>query len=194
MVIGLTGKSCSGKNEAGNILAQTGLEVWDLDRIAHRGLEENREAVEAVFGPDISRPAIGRIVFRDPEKRRQLEGILYPWLGKKISAWKDENPDGVLVINGALLHRAGFHLLCDCIIYVDAPFNVRLERALQRDGVTEEQFRLREGSQDDVDFRVVDYKVPVHVILNVDLNLDELRRQVLNICDKIGVLTVPVQA
>ena len=194
MVIGLTGKSCSGKNEAGNILAQTGLEVWDLDRIAHRGLEENREAVEAVFGPDISRPAIGRIVFRDPEKRRQLEGILYPWLGKKISAWKDENPDGVLVINGALLHRAGFHLLCDCIIYVDAPFNVRLERALQRDGVTEEQFGLREGSQDDVDFRVVDYKVPVHVILNVDLNLDELRRQVLNICDKIGVLTVPVQA
>ena len=194
MVIGLTGKSCSGKNEAGNILAQAGLEVWDLDRIAHRGLEENREAVEAVFGPDISRPAIGRIVFRDPEKRRQLEGILYPWLGKKISAWKDENPDGVLVVNGALLHRAGFHLLCDCIIYVDAPFNVRLERALQRDGVTEEQFRLREGSQDDVDFRVVDYKVPVHVILNVDLNLDELRRQVLNICDKIGVLTVPVQA
>jgi len=194
MVIGLTGKSCSGKNEAGNILAQAGLEVWDLDRIAHRGLEENREAVEAVFGPDISRPAIGRIVFRDPEKRRQLEGILYPWLGKKISAWKDENPDGVLVINGALLHRAGFHLLCDCIIYVDAPFNVRLERALQRDGVTEEQFRLREDSQDDVDFRVVDYKVPVHVILNVDLNLDELRRQVLNICDKIGVLTVPVQA
>ena len=194
MVIGLTGKSCSGKNEAGNILARAGLEVWDLDRIAHRGLEENREAVEAVFGPDISRPAIGRIVFRDPEKRRQLEGILYPWLGKKISAWKDENPDGVLVINGALLHRAGFHLLCDCIIYVDAPFNVRLERALQRDGVTEEQFRLREGSQDDVDFRVVDYKVPVHVILNVDLNLDELRRQVLNICDKIGVLTVPVQA
>ena len=194
MVIGLTGKSCSGKNEAGNILAQAGLEVWDLDRIAHRGLEENREVVEAVFGPDISRPAIGRIVFRDPEKRRQLEGILYPWLGKKISAWKDENPDGVLVVNGALLHRAGFHLLCDCIIYVDAPFNVRLERALQRDGVTEEQFRLREGSQDDVDFRVVDYKVPVHVILNVDLNLDELRRQVLNICDKIGVLTVPVQA
>ena len=194
MVIGLTGKSCSGKNEAGNILAQAGLEVWDLDRIAHRGLEENREAVEAVFGPDISRPAIGRIVFRDPEKRRQLEGILYPWLGKKISAWKDENPEGVLVVNGALLHRAGFHLLCDCIIYVDAPFNVRLERALQRDGVTEEQFRLREGSQDDVDFRVVDYKVPVHVILNVDLNLDELRRQVLNICDKIGVLTVPVQA
>ena len=194
MVIGLTGKSCSGKNEAGNILAQAGLEVWDLDRIAHRGLEENREAVEAVFGPDISRPAIGRIVFRDPEKRRQLEGILYPWLGKKISAWKDENPDGVLVVNGALLHRAGFHLLCDCIIYVDAPFNVRLERALQRDGVTEEQFRLREGSQDDVDFRVVDYKVPVHVILNVDLNLDELRRQVLNICDKIGVLTVPEQA
>lgn len=194
MVIGLTGKSCSGKNEAGNILARAGLEVWDLDRIAHRGLEENREAVTAVFGPDTSRAAIGRIVFSDPDKRRQLEDILYPWLEKKIISWRKANPDGVLVINGALLHRAGFHLLCDSIIYIDAPFGVRLGRALQRDGVTEEQFRLREGSQDDVDYRVVDYRVPVHVILNENLNLDELRRQVLNICDKIGVLTVPVQA
>jgi dephospho-CoA kinase len=194
MVIGLTGKSCSGKNEAGNILGQAGLEVWDLDRIAHRGLEENREAVAAVFGPGASRASIGKVVFSDPEKRKQLEDILYPWLGKKISAWKDANPDGVLVINGALLHRAGFHLMCDAVIYVDAPFDVRLKRALGRDGVTEEQFRLREGSQDDVDYRVVDYVVPLHVISNGDLNLDELRRQVLNICDKIGVLTVPAQA
>jgi dephospho-CoA kinase len=84
--------------------------------------------------------------------------------------------------------------MCDAVIFVDAPFDVRLKRALGRDGVTEEQFRLREGSQDDVDYRVVDYVVPLHVISNGDLNLDELRRQVLNICDKIGVLTVPAQA
>jgi len=194
MVIGLTGKSCSGKNEAGSILARAGLEVWDLDVMAHFGLEENRDAVMAAFGPDISRPAIGRIVFGNPEKRKELEDILYPWLRKKITAWKDANPDGVLVINGALLHRAGFHLLCDAVIYVDAPFEVRLQRALQRDGMTEDQFLLREKSQADVDYRVVDYGVPLHLILNDGLHLDELRRQVLNICDIIGVLTLPAQA
>ena len=194
MVIGLTGKSCSGKNEAGRFLADAGLEVWDLDVMAHRGLEENREAVKAAFGPDISRPAIGRIVFSNPAKRKELEDILYPWLGKKITAWKKANPDGVLVINGALLYRAGFHLMCDSVIYVDAPFDVRLGRALQRDGVTQEQFLLRERSQADVDYRTVDYVVPVHVVCNEGLNLDELHRQVLNICDKIGVLTVPAQA
>ena len=194
MVIGLTGKSCGGKNMAGDILAQAGLEVWDLDRMAHRGLEENCDAVRSAFGPDISRAAIGRIVFSDPARRKELEDILYPWLEKKIRAWKDANPDGVLVINGALLYRAGFHLLCDAVIYIDAPFEVRLKRALDRDGITEEQFLLRERSQADIDFRVVDYGVPVHVVSNADLNLDELRRQVLNICVRIGVLELPPQA
>ncbi len=194
MVIGLTGKSCGGKNLAGEILMQAGLEVWDLDRMAHRGLEENADAVRSAFGPDISRAAIGRIVFSDPARRRELEDILYPWLGKKITAWKEANPDGVLVINGALLYRAGFHLLCDEVIYIDAPFEVRLKRALERDGITREQFLLREKSQADVDFRVVDYSVPVHVVSNAGLNLDELRRQVLNICVRIGVLELPLQA
>ena len=194
MVVGLTGKSCSGKNEVGRILSGYGLEVWDLDVLAHRGLEENREAVAAVFGPDTSRSAIGRVVFRNPAMRTKLEDILYPWLGKKIAQWKDSNPGSVLVINGALLYRAGFHLMCSAVIYVDAPFDVRLRRALRRDGVTEEQFRLREDSQADVDFRTVDYGVPVYVIDNEGPNLDELRRQVSDICDKIGMLTVPVQA
>lgn len=194
MVIGLAGKSCSGKNEVGNILAEKGFRVWDLDNLAHRGLEENREAVAAVFGPDTSRAAIGRIVFCDPSMRRRLEDILYPWLEKKITEWKEANPDSVLVINGALLYRARFNLMCSAVIYVDAPFDVRLRRALRRDGVTEEQFRLREESQADVDFRTVDYGVPVYVIDNENPNLDELRRQVSDICDKIGMLTVPVQA
>ena len=110
MVIGLTGKSCSGKNEVGLILEKQGLKVWDLDTME-----------------------------------------------KRIRSWKDSNPGGVLVINGALLHRAGFTRLCDCVIYVDAPYEARLSRAMQRDGITEEAFRLREESQRDVDYRDVKF-------------------------------------
>ena len=201
MVIGLTGKSCSGKNEVGNILLEEGLKVWDLDLMAHDGLLANLDAVTQAFGPEVvsyrnglpevSRKAIGKVVFSDPAKRRELEGILYPWLEKRISSWKAANPDGVLVINGALLFRAGFAGLCDAVIFVDAPFEVRLARATKRDGITEEAFRLREASQDDVDFRVVDYGVPVHVVMNGSSKIDELHRQVADICDRLDILRMP---
>ncbi len=198
MIVGLVGKSCSGKNYVGLILQREGLLVWDTDEMCHDGLYENLDAVVKAFGPEVvsivdgqtivSRKAIGKVVFSDPGKRTELEGILYPWLKGKVIRWKAENPKGVLILNGALLYRGGFHLLCDSIIYVDAPYEVRRDRAMERDGITEEQFRLREASQSDVDYRVVDYVVPMHVILNNDANFEEVNRQVFHICDKLGIL------
>ena len=156
MVVGLVGKSCSGKNRVGSILNGLGLEVWDLDVMAHDGLEANAKAIEGLFGPEavrwekgkpvISRQAIGKVVFSDPQKRKALEDIIYPWLKVLVTDWVKSHADGVLVLNGALLYRSGFCRLCDHIIYVDASFNVRCRRAIERDGITEEAFRLREES------------------------------------------------
>ena len=50
MIIGLTGKSCSGKNHVGKILQEIGLEVWDLDKMAHDGLDANSDAIIKLFG------------------------------------------------------------------------------------------------------------------------------------------------
>lgn len=198
MVIGLTGKSCSGKNCVGDILKDAGFLVWDADRMCHDGLIENKEAVFSLFGekagtekdgvfvPD--RREIGRVVFSDPAKRTALEGILYPWLLEKVLEWKASNPDGVLFLNGALLHRAGFQAIGDIVIYVDATYEVRLKRAMERDGVSREVFDLREKAQEDVDYRNVSYGLPLYVITNNESDIDNLHRQVFNICDRIGIL------
>ncbi len=198
MIIGLTGKSCSGKNYVGEILRSRGLEVWDTDVMCHNGLTENLQAIVSEFGEgvvirdaegfEVSRPALGKIVFEDEGKLRALEGILYPWLRKLVLEWKDSNPEGILVLNGALLYRAGFCELCDCMIYVDATYEVRLSRALQRDGIDEKAFRLREKSQTDVDFRDVDYGIPLYIVSNNDSNLEEVNRQVIDICDTLGIV------
>ena len=193
MIIGLVGKSCSGKNVVGSILEKNGILVWDLDKMCHEGLEENAEVVTKVFGC-VSRKEIGDIVFSDPSKRKELEAILYPYLERKILAWKASNPGKVLVINGALLYRAGFHRLCNAIIYVDASYEVRLSRAVNRDGISGEAFLLREKSQADVDYRNVDYEVPVYVVDNDEFNFDKLNRQIFIICDKLGILKMQYQA
>ena len=198
MIIGLTGKSCSGKNYVGELLRARGLEVWDTDKMCHDGLTENIRAIVSEFGEcvlvegkngmEVSRPALGKIVFSDPDKLRALEGILYPWLRNLVLYWREKNPHGKLVLNGALLYRAGFCDLCDSIIYVDATYEVRLRRALERDNLDEKSFLLREKSQTDVDFRDVDYGVPLYIVANNDSNLEEVNRQVIDICDKLGIV------
>lgn len=198
MVIGLVGKSCSGKNEVGKVLQKLGLEVWDLDEIAHDGLEVNANAIEALFGAKavrrekgkviVDRKVISDVVFSDPSMRTKLEGILYPWLEAKAVKWAKDNPNEVLVLNGALLYRAGFNKICDSVIYVEASFGTRLKRAIKRDGVTEEQFKKREASQEDVDYKVVDYGVPVYLVSTEDGDMDKLCQQVFNICDTLGIV------
>ena len=194
MVIGLTGKSCSGKTYVGKVLEGIGLEVWDTDRMCHDGLNENIRAIVSEFGEgvvqgsEVSRPALGKLVFADPERRRALENILYPWLRKKVEKWIEGNPEGVLVLNGALLFRAGFCDLCECVIYVDASYNTRLRRAMERDGLDEKAFMLREMSQQDVDFRDVTYPVTLYIVSNNGLNSEEVNRQIIDICDKLGLV------
>lgn len=193
MVIGLTGKSCSGKNYVGRVLEGIGLEVWDTDRMCHDGLNENIRAIVSEFGEgvvqgaEISRQALGKIVFSDPERRKALENILYPWLREKVEEWIKRNPEGILVLNGALLYRAGFCDLCECVIYVDASYETRLRRAIERDGLDEKTFMLREQSQQDVDFRDVTYPVTLYIVSNNDSNSGEVNRQIFDICDKLGI-------
>ena len=193
MVIGLTGKSCSGKNYVGRVLEGIGLEVWDTDRMCHDGLNENIRAIVSEFGEgvvqgaEISRQALGKIVFSYPERRKALENILYPWLREKVEEWIKRNPEGILVLNGALLYRAGFCDLCECVIYVDASYETRLRRAIERDGLEEKTFMLREQSQQDVDFRDVTYPVTLYIVSNNDSNSGEVNRQIFDICDKLGI-------
>lgn len=158
MLIGLTGKSCSGKNYVSDYFSRKGFEVWDLDREAAKIRKQKHKEITAAFGTTDS-AKLRTIVFSDSEKLETLQNIIYPALIQKIKNCKYD-----LVINGATLKRADLDLLCSFIIYVDAPYEIRLKRAVKRDGITEAEFAKRENAQDDVDYRKVRYACPVYPI------------------------------
>ncbi len=160
MIIGITGKSCSGKNFVSRYFSRKGFEVWDLDREAEKIRKEKRTEVMAAFGTTDSKE-LSAIVFSDSEKLKQLEAIIYPELVKKIRNYKYD-----LVINGATLKRAGLDNLCSFIIYVDVPDEIRLKRAQKRDGISESEFNARNASQNDVDYRTVKYNCTVYPVNN----------------------------
>jgi dephospho-CoA kinase len=61
-------------------------------------------------------------------------------------AQANQPPPRAVVIDAALLFEAGWDKLCDKIIFVDAPRDVRLERAIVR-GWSAEQLAAREAAQ-----------------------------------------------
>ena len=91
--------------------------------------------------------------FDDPVALAKSDGIdLFVELiggedGPALAAVKAApDPPPAVVIDAALLFEAGWDKLCDKIIFVDAPRDVRLERAVRR-GWSAEQFAAREAAQ-----------------------------------------------
>lgn len=201
MLIGIAGKSCCGKNYVSQIIQDMGFEVWDLDLLSHEALDANITKIEEVFGKGViylengdfhvSRKALSKIVFQNAFMRQELENIVYPWITEKILFHEKNFPEKVLFLNGALLHRSKIDNLCNAVIYVNAPYEVRLKRALLRDAIEETVFECRENSQRDVDFRENAYRCPVFVIENDDkVKSAELNRQIKCICDRIGITDI----
>jgi dephospho-CoA kinase len=183
MVIGLTGRYCSGKGSAARAFASLGFRVVDADDLSHEVLAEKAEQVIREFGPSVraskstsggakstsggavDRRALGRIVFADPVARIRLEAILYPEITKRIKRFIAEGSRDV-VINAPLLQRAGLQSICDALVFVTAPALVRLFRAMRRDGLSLRDAWIRINAQKDVRPQLNDGGVDTYTVRN----------------------------
>ena len=181
MIIGITGKSNSGKNVISEILKSMNYIVWDLDIMSKEIRENKNKEIKTIFRTTNPKE-IAKIVFSDTLKLKELENIIYPELYDKVKKYKKyENKD--LIINGALLYRAELDKLCDYIIYVDASLDTRIARGCKRDKISTNDFLLREKMQYDIDYRDVKYNCPVYVIENEDeengkINIQKLKNKI----------------
>lgn len=156
--IGLTGGIASGKSLVATRLQELGAVVVDADAIAREVVEPGTQglaAIVAVFGPEIldaggrlDRPRLGGIVFREPERRAELNGIVHPLVRERAAAVIAAAPeDAVVVQDIPLLVETGqqrnFHL----VLVVDAPEDVRLQRMTGHRGMTESDARSRMAAQ-----------------------------------------------
>lgn len=165
-IVGLLGGVASGKSLVARQLAALGAAVLDADRAGHEVLRLPQvEAAararwgDAVFGPDgrIDRARLARVVFADPPagapQREYLEQLTHPEIGKLLARQAEAMAASgirVAVVDAPLLLEAGWDKLCDTLLFVDAPREARLARALAR-GWTKEEFAAREGAQESPD-------------------------------------------
>ena len=158
--IGLTGGIGSGKSTVSARLAELGAVVVDADKIAREVVEPGEPALAAirdrfgdtVFGPDgaLDRPALGRVVFGDPEALAALESITHPAIwGRTADRFTAAEAAGtsIGVHDMPLLvekQMAGeYHL----VVVVDTQEQVRLQRLVELRGMPEDEARSRIAAQ-----------------------------------------------
>jgi dephospho-CoA kinase len=174
-VIGLTGSIAMGKSTAASLLRACGWPIYDADASVHQLYKPGGPAVKpivAAFGPTalnphggVDRQAVGRVVFGDTAKLRQLEAITHPMLvaqRRHFFLKAAFTRQRAVVLDIPLLFETARARSCDIITVVSAPAFLQCQRAMARPGMTAERLGgiLARQTPDAIKRRYADLVIP----------------------------------
>lgn len=166
MIIGITGGIGSGKSVIAKQLRKMGYSVYDTDSEAKRIIVEDatvREQMTALFGEEVYQDGVyqtalvAQQVFADKNLLAKLNAIVHPAVKADIiSKFRSlgvlseplKRNSGLFFIECAILFQAGFDVLCDKVVAVTAPEDIRLERVIARDHSDMNKVRARMRAQE----------------------------------------------
>ena len=157
LLAGLTGGLASGKSHVGRELERLGCLLVQADELGHQVLLPGGEAYQPAvdeFGSGIlnadgtiDRRRLAAEVFDRPERLNVLNGMVHPPVRRRtraiIDAFAASHPDGIAVVEAAILIETGTHRNYDCLIVATCTEEQQITRAMARDGITREQALAR---------------------------------------------------
>lgn len=151
-IIGICGLIGSGKSVVMRYYEHQGFPVYDCDSVAKEMyyIPHVRSEIARLVGIDpidesgeLRKVELSRALSLSSELRQGLESIIHVAIFKDIERWRDSLREAqTLFVESAILFTSGLNSLCDIVIAVDAPEEIRRERVLRRDGDKDkERFR-----------------------------------------------------
>jgi dephospho-CoA kinase len=196
--VGLTGSIAVGKTFVVECFRELGCHVLDADLTARNVVEPGTEGLRHIveeFGEGVlvngslDRKKLGKIVFADPEKRNLLNSIVHPLVIEKQNEWIEEreaeDPDGVAIIDAALMIESDGYRRFDKLIVVWCEADIQLARLMQRDGLNAEEAQRRISAQ----MPQEEKKKYADILIDTSAGFEDTRRRVLETFDKLKHLT-----
>lgn len=194
--VGLTGSIAVGKSFVLSVLQQLGARTIDADQIAREVVEPGTPGLHAVvesFGDEIlkadgslDRPKLGAVVFQDESRRLQLNSILHPFIIARqdeiMRGWEQESPDGIAVVDAALMIESGGYQRLDKLIVVHCRPEVQLQRLMAREGLTREEAEHRIRSQ----MPQEEKKKYADFLIDTSEGFDSARKQTEEVWQRLG--------
>ena len=186
--VGITGGIGSGKSTVCDMLSGYGIAVYVANDRAKELMTESeqlRSALVAAFGEatydggKLNRAYLAESVFSNTEALARLNAIVHPAVMADFDRWAEEQEGEYVVLESAILFEAGLDDRVDTTVAVMAPKDIRLQRAMQRDGATREQIERRMDNQLSDDRRCTLSKYAIVNILLEDLqdDVEQLHRR-----------------
>jgi dephospho-CoA kinase len=172
---GLTGGMASGKSTVARMLESLGARIIDADRVGHELLRRPYPAYQEIVGcfgngildseGEVDRKRLGDLVFADPAKLQELDGILHPRIIARVeelaAGYCAENFGAVIVVDAALLFEAGIGARFIRVLVVWCRPEQQIERLMAKTGLSLQDAERRIAAQMPVDEkrRRADYEI-----------------------------------
>lgn len=156
--IGLTGNIGSGKTTICKMFEILGVPVFYADDAAKKAMVTDGvliNEIKAAFGQQayfadgtLNRKYLANIVFNNDEEINKLNLLVHPAAFRAFDEWvKGIDRVPYVLKEAALLFESGSYKLCDYTVTVQAPLQTRMERVMQRDGLTRAEAESRNAHQ-----------------------------------------------
>ena len=154
--VGLTGGIGSGKSTVAKIFEVLGIPVYYTDDAAKKLMNEDdaiKELLVKEFGSAIylngklNRPCLSSLVFNDPKKLEALNAIVHPATIADADKWMQKQTTPYAIKEAALIFESNANKYLDKVIGVYAPTQLRIQRVMLRDKLSEEAILARMSKQ-----------------------------------------------
>lgn len=193
--VGLTGSIAVGKTYVCEILRELGAFVLDADLTAREVVEPQTVGWQKIVGnfgrevlqsnDTLDRAKLGAIVFADEAKRQLLNSIVHPLVFEAQDEWlsrvEAENPQGVAVIDAALMIESGGFRRFNKMIVVWCEPEIQLERLMKRNNLSREDALSRIKSQ----MPQEEKKAYADFLIDTSEGFEATRRQTIEIYDQL---------
>ena len=200
VVVGLVGGIGAGKSQVAEAFARRGARVVSGDALAHAALRQPAIKGQIVgrwgdgmldYKGEVQRRLLAAVVFADADERRALEAMVHPWIKerirKEVEAARIDAAVRLIVLDAAVMLEAGWHDVCDRLVFIDAPREARLRRVAGQRGWTVKEVEAREAAQMPLTAKAAhaDYT------LDNSASLEDLERQVDDLVRLWGSVKAP---
>lgn len=148
LIVGLTGNIGSGKTTVSKLFKQYDIPVFNSD-IAAREAESDenvKSKIKGILGDDIyvngelDRPRMRDLVFKNPKTLQEMNALISPLVIESFNKFCSVNKNhNIIMIESAILLELKANEGVDKLIVVTADEEIRIQRAMKRDGITREQ-------------------------------------------------------
>lgn len=187
--IGITGGIGSGKSVVAHLLKVMGIPVYISDIESKRLTGESEDIKKQLIGilgeriykdGSLNKQLLASYIFSDPNHAKQINQIIHPCVRQDFVEWTSKYDCLEFVaLESAILIEAGFKNETDVVIMVYAPYNMRLQRAAERDSSSIESIRKRMQSQmnDEEKLKYADYIIYNDGSTPIIPQVEEIMRQ-----------------